>query len=175
MFSLFFKKNLFVYLLYMPATASPPSCSAMFIAALSVFFLIRPYKDEKEQVLLPQLPYLNRLHFWVQLTPPPSDKLLVSLRQFLFVTPLAVALVMENVWSLKLSDGCSFYHCSQAELLCVWLHKSLLRSLLRSEMVCLLNLYLYMVKEPSSVTGSQGSINMLNLSSRTAFQQQRQL
>lgn len=79
------------------------------------------------------------------------------------------------VWSLKLSDGCSFYHCSQAELLCVWLHKSLLRSLLRSEMVCLLNLYLYMVKEPSSVTGSQESINMLNLSSSTAFQLQRQL
>lgn len=45
----------------MLATASPPSCSCMFIAALSVFFLIRPCKEEKEQGLLPWLPYLNQL------------------------------------------------------------------------------------------------------------------
>lgn len=58
----------------------------------------------------------------------------------------------------KLSGRCYFYHHSQAWLLCVWLLKSLLSSLLRSEMVCLLNLYLYIVwgleRNTSSVTQS---------------------
>lgn len=85
--------------------------SDYFLFWTMVLFFIKPYKTQKEQVLLQILPIglpglapaLSTADTFPELHAPGLPEML-----FLFVPHLAMALVMENICSLKCLDGCSF-------------------------------------------------------------------